>query len=442
MNKQLIKAIESLEFEKGISKEKLMVAVESALAAAIARNAESTPKNVEVRIDPESGEISVFDVKQIVDVISEPDLEIAKAQLKNLPSDAIVEEDVVKFPKEVRNFGRIAAQIAKQVIMQKVREAEKEAVQAEYGDRAGEMVTGIVIRTEPSGAVIDLGRAEGVIYRKEQLAQERFRYGDRVCAYVMEVSERRSRAQVMLSRAHPGLVRRLFESAVAEVASGIVEIKDVARIPGERSKISVLTNDENVDAVGSCVGVRGSRVQTVIRELKGELIDIVNYDPNPETYIRNALVPAKVLSVIIDEEKKTARVVVPDSDFSQAVGRHWQNVSLASKLTGYSLQVLKESSAREEEGRRLEALRLFKQALVKEIGLEEAKLKVLESEGLLSIEAIAARTPAELVDLLGIRSKQARAAVLYAQSQMRVDREANKETAAEEAAAQRASDTA
>jgi len=424
MNKQLIKAIESLEFEKGISKEKLMSAVETALAAAIGRDAEAAPKNIEVKIDPDSGEISVFEVKRVVDVVSDPDLEIQASLIRGLPPDAQRDGDLVRTPKEVKDFGRIAAQIAKQVIMQKVREAEKEAVQSEYGGRVGEMVTGLVIRSEPAGTVLDLGRAEGIIFRHDQLGQERFRYGDRVCAYVVEVAERRSRAQVVLSRAHPGLVRRLFESAVAEVGSGIVEIKDIERIAGDRTKMSVVSNDESVDAVGACVGVRGSRVQTVIRELKGELIDIVNWDADSGNYIRNALVPAKVLSVHIDEEKKRARVVVPDEDFSQAVGRRWQNVALASRLTGYSLQVLKESSAREEDGRRLEALERFKKSLVNEVGLDEASLVVLEREGLLSIEAIAAKTHVELANLLGIKMKLARVVVHYAQDKMRVDTEA------------------
>jgi len=322
------------------------------------------------------------------------------------------------------------------VIIQEVREAEKEAVQREYGGRVGEMVTGIVIRSESGSTVLDLGRAEGIIPRREQIAGERFRYGDRVSAYVLEVAEKRNRAQVILSRAHPDLVRRLFESAVAEVASGIVEIKDIARIPGERTKMSVLSNDESVDAVGSCVGVRGSRVQTVIRELKGELIDIVAYDPDPVKYITNALVPARVLSVKIDEERKTAKVVVPDGDFSQAVGRHWQNVSLASRLTGYALQIQKESSAREEDGRRLEQLQLFKDALVNEFGATEEHLKTLEAEGLLSIEAVAARTPSELAKVLDIKVRQARGIVQYAQTQMRSDQqpeeEANEKPAADE----------
>ncbi|MBN2207889.1 MAG: transcription termination/antitermination protein NusA [Candidatus Coatesbacteria bacterium] len=425
MNKQLIKAIESLEFEKGISKEKLMSAVETALAAAIGRDVEAAPKNIEVKIDPDSGEISVFEVKRVVDAVSDPDLEIQASLVRGLPPDAHRDGDMVRMPKEVKDFGRIAAQIAKQVIMQKVREAEKEAVQSEYGDRVGEMVTGLVIRSEPAGTVLDLGRAEGMIFRHDQLGQERFRYGDRVCAYVVEVAERRSRAQVILSRAHPGLVRRLFESAVAEVGSGVVEIKDIERIAGDRTKMSVASNDEGVDAVGACVGVRGSRVQTVIRELKGELIDIVNWDADPGNYIRNALVPAKVLSVQIDEEKKRARVVVPDEDFSQAVGRRWQNVALASRLTGYSLQVLKESSAREEDGRRLEALERFKKSLVNEVGLDEASLIVLEREGLLSIEAIAAKTHVELAKRLGIKLNLARDVIHYAQDRMRVDTEAS-----------------
>jgi len=423
MNKQLIKALELLEFEKGVSKERLISAVETALATAVGRDVEAAPKNVEVRIDSETGEISIFEVREVVEVVSEPDLEIATSDIQDLPPDAIIEGDVVRVPKQVKDFGRIAAQIAKQVIMQKVREAEKEAVQSEYGDRVGEMVNGLVIRSEPAGTVLDLGRAEGMIFRGDKLPQERFRYGDRVCAYVVEVAERGSRAQVVLSRAHSGLVRRLFESAVAEVGSGIVEIKDIERVAGERTKMSVVSHDESVDAVGSCVGVRGARVQTVIRELKGELIDIVNWDPVPENYIRNALVPAKVLSVHIDEEKKTARVVVPDGDFSQAVGRHWQNVSLAGKLTGYSLQVLKESLAREEDGRRLEALERFKESLVKDVGLDEASLDLLEKEGLLSIETIAAKTPEELAKVLDVRMKLARTAVLYAQRKMRTDKE-------------------
>jgi len=424
MNKQLIKAIESLEFEKGIPKEKLIGAVETALAAAIGRDVDAAPKNVEVKIDPESGETSIFEVRKVVEVVTDPDIEVAASRLNTLPPGAQVEGDVVRFPKQVRDFGRIAAQIAKQVIMQKVREAEKEAVQSEYSGRVGEMVTGLVIRSEPAGTVLDLGRAEGMIFRHEQIPQERLRYGDRVCAYVIEVAERRSRAQVVLSRAHPGLIRRLFESSVAEVGSGIVEIKDVERIPGQRTKMSVLSHDPSIDAVGACVGVRGARVQTVIRELKGELIDVVNWDPDIQQYIRNALVPAKVLSVEIDDEKKTARVVVPDSDFSQAVGRRWQNVSLASRLTGYSLQILKESLAREEEGRRLESLAHFKESLVEEVGLNEEHLAVLEKEGLLSVEAIAVRPPLDLAKLLDIKRKLARAVVLFAQSKMRVDTQA------------------
>ena len=436
MNKQLIKAIETLEFEKGISKERLISAVETALAAAIARDAESAPRNVEVKIDPRTGEISIFDVRTVVDVVADPEVEISRSEVSSLPAGAVVEDDRVRLPRHVEDLGRIAAQIFKQVIIQEVREAEKEAVQREYGGRVGEMVTGIVIRSESGSTVLDLGRAEGIIPRREQIAGERFRYGDRVSAYVLEVAEKRNRAQVILSRAHPDLVRRLFESAVAEVASGIVEIKDIARIPGERTKMSVLSNDESVDAVGSCVGVRGSRVQTVIRELKGELIDIVAYDPDPVKYITNALVPARVLSVKIDEERKTAKVVVPDGDFSQAVGRHWQNVSLASRLTGYALQIQKESSAREEDGRRLEQLQLFKDALVNEFGATEEHLKTLEAEGLLSIEAVAARTPSELAKVLDIKVRQARGIVQYAQTQMRSDQqpeeEANEKPAADE----------
>ncbi|MBN1594120.1 MAG: transcription termination/antitermination protein NusA [Candidatus Coatesbacteria bacterium] len=428
MNKQLIKAIESLEFEKGVSKDRLIAAVETALAAAVSRDIDSTPRNIEVKIDPESGEISIYEVRKVVDVVSEPDFEIAASKVKKLPAEALLEGDLVKIPREVKDFGRIAAQIAKQVIMQKVREAEKEAVQSEYGDRVGEMVTGLVIRSEPAGTVLDLGRAEGMIFRRDKLPQERFRYGDRVCAYVAEVAERGSRAQVILSRTHPGLVRRLFESAVAEVGSGIVEIKDIERIAGERTKMSVMSHDESIDAVGACVGVRGARVQTVIRELKGELIDIVNWDEKPENYIRNALVPAKVLSVALDKDRKTARVVVPDGDFSQAVGRHWQNVSLAGKLTGYSLQVLKESLAREEDGRRLEALEHFKELLIKEVGFDKKNLEMLEKSGLLSIETIAAKTPDELARLLDIKMKQARTAVLCAQGRMRDDKATQKKS--------------
>lgn len=345
MNQEFLSALDAIEKGRGISKATLLEAIEAALISAYKRN--FTPgSNVRVDLTPETGEIKVFTRLAVVEKVENPIQEISLEEAKAI--DSIYEAgDVVEKEVTPKNFGRIAAQTAKQVVIQRIREAERELIYEDYVDRQQDIITGIVQRTDQRNVVVDLGRAEAILPQAEQMSGEIYKQGDRIKTYISEVKKTTKGPQILLSRTHPGLLKRLFELEVPEIYNGVVEIKGLAREAGHRSKLAVFSKNPDVDPVGACVGPKGSRVQMVVSELKGEKIDIVKWDENPEVYVANALSPAKVVSVSIKEEGKIANVVVPDYQLSLAIGKEGQNARLAAKLTGWKVDIVNETQLAE-----------------------------------------------------------------------------------------------
>ena len=337
MNMEFIEAIEALEREKGISKDVLIEAIESALVSAYKKNY-GTSQNVRVNIDHESGDIDVFMRRDIVEEVEDPFSQASLEEAQEI-DPAYELGDVIEYQVTPKDFGRIAAQTAKQVVVQRIRETERGMIYDDYISRQSEVVTGVVQRISGETVFVSMGRAEGILSANEQIPGERYRVNERIKVYVMDVKKTTKGPQVFLSRTHPGLVKRLFELEVPEIQEGVVEIRSIAREAGSRTKIAVCTYDENVDPVGSCVGTRGSRVQAVVDELAGEKIDIISWSDEPGKLISSALSPAKVEMVLIDEEEKSATVVVPDYQLSLAIGKEGQNVRLAAKLCGWKIDI-------------------------------------------------------------------------------------------------------
>ena len=345
-SKELIMAIEELEKERGINKEYLLESLEAALVTAYKRNFDSA-ENVKVTMDAETGDIRVFSVKQVVENVENDMLEIsleeAKKEEKNVNVGDTIELEIIP-----RDFGRIAAQTAKQVIVQKIREAERNMVYTEYNDRKGEIVSGIVQKSDGGAVVLDLGKLEGIMLVKDQIPTETYKVNDKVRAYVVNVEKGvKGAPQVLVSRSHPDFVRKLFEFEIPEIYEGLIEIKSVARDAGSRSKVAVYSTNENIDPVGSCVGQKGIRIQNIIHELKGEKIDVIEWDEDPAVFISAALLPAQVMAVDINEEEKFAQVIVPDDQLSLAIGKSGQNARLAAKLTNWKIDIKSESQFRE-----------------------------------------------------------------------------------------------
>lgn len=342
MNQDFMLALEAIEKERGIKKETLYEAIEAALISAYKRNFNSA-YNVRVNIEKETGEIKVFSCMDVVEKVVNPQQEIHldKARQSNplCKSGDILEVEVT--PK---NFGRIAAQTAKQVVIQRIREAEREMIYEEFVDREEDIVTGVIHRFEYKNAIINLGKAEAILAPAEQIPRENYKQGDRIKAFILEVKKTNKGPQIYISRTHPGLIRRLFELEVPELYNGIVEVKGVVREPGNRSKIAVYSRKKEVDPVGACVGPRGSRVQAIVNELKGEKIDIIEWNEEPEIFIASTLSPAKTIKVETHPENKSALVVVPDYQLSLAIGKEGQNVRLAAKLSGWKIDIISESS--------------------------------------------------------------------------------------------------
>lgn len=341
MNAEFMQAFEQLGKEKGIAPEVLFDAIEAALISAYKRNFGSA-QNVRVSLDRTTGEIHVFARKNVVEEAADTRLEISLEDAKKVDVRYEI-DDVVELEVTPKNFGRIAAQTAKQVVVQRIREAERGIIYEEFSNRESDIVTGIVQRIEQKNVYIDLGKAEAILAPSEQIPGEAYRHGDRLKTYIVEVKKTTKGPQILVSRTHPGLLKRLFELEVPEIHDGIVEIKSVAREPGLRSKISVHSRDEDVDPVGACVGHKGMRVQTIVNELRGEKIDIVKWNVDPAKYIANALSPAKVVSVDVNEVEKVSKVVVPDYQLSLAIGKEGQNARLAAKLTGWKIDIKSES---------------------------------------------------------------------------------------------------
>lgn len=361
MSRELIAVIDQLGREKGIDKGRVIGAVEAALQTA-AKKRFGQGENIHVQIDQKTGEISVVSLKTIVDTVTNPKSEVSIQEARRVDSEAEIGDEIGSVI-EIEELGRIAAQTAKQVICQKVREAEWESVQREYSTRQGDLINGIIMGQERRNYLVDLGKTEAVLPASEQIPRETHRRGDRLKAYLLEVRKTPKDVQVILSRTHPQFVTKLFELEVPEVSEKIVEIKGVVREPGDRTKIAVASRDKAVDPVGACVGIKGSRVQAVVRELRGEKIDIIAWTSDPRVFIAEALNPATIEKVGIDEDKKSALVVVADSQLSLAIGKNGQNVRLAAKLTGWKIDII---SATEYEKEKVERDREIKAALAEE----------------------------------------------------------------------------
>ena len=370
MNRELISVIDEIGRQKGIDKARVIGAIESALQTA-AKKRFGQAENIQVEMDPKTGEISVVSKKTIVETVSNPKAEISLQEARQYDSEAEVGDEIGSLI-EMNELGRIAAQTAKQVIFQKVREAEWEAVQKEYSTRQGDLVNGIILGMERRNYLVDLGKTEAILPIQEQIPRETYRRGDRVKAMLLEVRRTPKDVQVILSRSHPQFVAKLFELEVPEVMEKIIEIKSVVREPGDRTKIAVTSREKAVDPVGACVGIKGSRVQAVVRELRGEKIDIITWTQDPRVFIAEALNPATIEKVGIDEEKKSALVVAADSQLSLAIGKNGQNVRLAARLTGWKIDII---SATEYEKEKVERDKEIKAALA-----EEAEAQRLQEE--------------------------------------------------------------
>ena len=365
MNRELISVIEQISREKGINSDTIINAVKSALQVA-AKKCFGASDNIQVEIDPKSGEIQVILIKKIVEGVTNPKEEISLEEAKKIDAEADLGDEIGALI-EVGDFGRIAAQTAKQVIFQKVREAEWDTVYRDFINRQGDIVHGVILGQENRNYIVDLGKTEALLPHKEQIPRETFRRGDRIRAYLCEVKPSAKGPQLILSRSHPEFVGKLFAIEVPEIYEKIVEIKSVVREPGDRTKISVYSKDPSVDPVGACVGMKGSRVQAVVRELRGEKIDIIPWSEDPRVFIAEALSPAVVERVGIDEEEKSALVVVSEQQLSLAIGKKGQNVRLAAKLTNWKIDIINETEYEK------------KRAKEKEIKIEQSMAREISS---------------------------------------------------------------
>ena len=344
---EFLKAIRDLADEKGLDIEILFSAMEAAFKSAYKKNFGSD-ENVTVTINRENGAYHVFSNKEVVEEVFDPVKEMSLATAHRINPDYGI-GDIVAEEVTPRNFGRLAAQAAKQIVVQKIREAERDSIYDDYQDKENDIVTGTVQRVDENGNIfVDLGKTEGMLAASEKMAADHYQINDFLKAYILEVRKGNKGTQISLSRTHPGLLKRLFELEVPEISEGVVEIKSVAREAGARSKIAVYATDDNIDAVGSCVGHRGLRVQNVVNELNNEKIDIVKWSEDPAVFIANALSPAQVVSVEVDEENKFSRVIVPDYQLSLAIGKEGQNARLAAKLTSWKIDIKSETQAKNE----------------------------------------------------------------------------------------------
>jgi N utilization substance protein A len=386
MKSEFLIAITQLAAEKNLPREVVLRAVEAALVSAYKKDA-GLQGNISVRIDPERGTVHVYQHRTVVEEVTDPKTEISLEEARRIKPNARI-GDVITTEVTPQGAGRIAAQTAKQVVLQKLREAERDRVYEEFSAREGEVVSGVIQRVEPRQVVVDLGRTEAILPASEQVRGEQYRPGQRMKFYLLEVQRTPKGPQLILSRTHKNLVKRLLELEVPEVARGLVEIKAVAREPGQRSKVAVAARQAGVDPVGACVGLRGLRIQNVIQELGGERIDVVEWDKDPARFVANALSPAQVSRVIVQEETNTAVVVVPDKQLSLAIGKEGQNARLAAKLTGWRIDIKPESMVE-----RLAAPKV--EAVVEERRPLQPWEEVIEREEVVAVEAPMAEAPAE-----------------------------------------------
>ena len=381
---ELLQVADAVAREKNIEKDHVLDAMEQAIQKA-GRSKYGHEHDIRARIDRKSGDIHLMRYLEVVETVENEATQIDLAKAKRKKSDAKIGDFLVDDLPPI-DFGRIAAQTAKQVIVQKVREAERDRQYEEYKDRVGDIVNGLVKRVEYGNVTVDLGRAEGILRRDESLPREHFKNGDRVRAYIYDVRKEPRGPQIFLSRTHPQFMASLFKQEVPEIYDGIIEIKSVARDPGSRAKIAVVSHDSSIDPVGACVGMRGSRVQAVVGELQGEKIDIIPWRQDAATFVVNALAPAEVAKVVLDEDSKRIEVVVPDDQLSLAIGRRGQNVRLASMLTGWDIDILTEQ---EESDRRQEEFRTRSQLFIEALDVDDVIAHLLVAEGFTSVEEIA-----------------------------------------------------
>ena len=345
MNEEFVGALKELVKEKGISEDLLFTTIQDALVAAYKKNyanLHTNAQNVKVIMDRETGEIKVYAQKVVVDEVYDDVTEISLEDAKTIRPTLEV-DDIVDLEVTPKNFGRVAAQLAKQVVTQRIKEAERSIIYDEYKEKEFDIITGTILRKDKGMVFVNLGKLEGVIGPNEQIPNEEYKFNEKLKLYIVEVKNGSKGPQIHVSRTHPGLVKRLFELEVPEIFEGVVEIKSISREAGSRSKIAVYSNDEEVDPMGACVGPKGVRVQNIVNELKNEKIDIIKWSKDPAEFIANSLSPAKVLSVEVDEENKTAKVVVDDNQLSLAIGKEGQNVRLAAKLTNWKIDIKSKS---------------------------------------------------------------------------------------------------
>src|SRR5262245_56280814 len=394
MNRELIIVIDQLGREKGIDKEVLFEALESALLSA-SRKSLGPGDNIRIHIDRKTGEFRVYHRKKVVEAVTDPELEISLADAKALTPEAELDVELELLQdKPLQDLGRIAAQTAKQVILQKVRDAEREGIYSEFAGKEGQILRGVVHRIEKRNVILEVGKAEAILPDREQIPGERYNPGDRIRAFVLEVRRTAKGPQISLSRTHPGYLARLFETEIPEFQEGIVVVKATAREAGERAKVAVASTKRDVDPIGACVGLRGTRIQVISRELRGEKIDIIEWSHDPATFVARALSPAKVSSVTIDEEpdpegQASALVIVPDNQLSLAIGKKGQNARLAAKLTGMRIDIKSESEI-EAAAAEVETVRVGREALPQLAGVTPVILERLVGAGL--------STPAAILD--------------------------------------------
>lgn len=394
----LLRTIDQVSRDKGIDSKILIDALEEAVRSA-AKKKFGPDYELEVNFNKEIGEIEVFEFKEVVDKVTDERLQVSLEEARKLDPESEI-GDSLGIKMDTDAMGRIAAQSARQVIMQRLREAERDAVYEDFKDRKGEIINGIVQRFEKGAIIANLGKAEVELPLKEQIPSETYTQGDRIRAYIYDVKQYSKGSQIILSRTHPNFLSALFESEVPEISEGIIKIMQVAREPGGRAKIAVASRDRDVDPVGACVGMKGSRVQAVVQELRGEKIDIVPWDPDPAKFVCNALAPAEILRVIVDEENRSMEVVVPDDQLSLAIGKRGQNVRLASRLTNWKLDVISESDYNRK-------LKEDHKSLLKLSGVGEKLATALYEMGFRSAEDIAKSDPTDLATVKRISERKA-----------------------------------
>jgi N utilization substance protein A len=443
MQPELSRIIEQVSKEKGIDRTIVVNAIETAMLSA-AKKIVGPTTHLEAKFNPEIGEVELFKILTVVEEVTDPEVQISLGDARaNLDPEAQLGDELLE--KLDQRYGRIAAQAAKQSLIQRLRDAERDIIYNEFKDRKGELThSGIVQRFEKKNIIVNLGRTDAILPEKEQIPRERYRQGDRIRAYILEVEMSSKGPQIVLSRTHPGFLVKLFEQEVPEVYEGIVEIKGAAREPGGRAKIAVVSNDPDVDPVGACVGMKGTRVQSVVQELRGEKIDIVHWTSDPAEFVCRALAPAKVAKIIMDEDERSMEVIVPDDQLSLAIGRKGQNVRLASRLSGFKLDVRSESEA-DEEARQSRA------SLTSVPGVGDVAAELLYQNGFKSPEEVAQSDEQTIAEIEGLGPEKAagilKAVRAYVETKQREAAEAAEAAAAapppeeaEEEAAQEAAE--